>query len=186
MRKLQRWWHGVSRCIVDMKIFQSCVWIVRDICHFSVLIKNDGLDACSMLIKHHFISVICKYHTFSLVGSFSCPSPNVVQHCFLQRCQNCKTVLRSFYLVAVLTTPALTRPGGAVWARPGAVTDCSPQTWTWTWQRSTLELQTINRRSCTTTEKAHTRAFSWLKAPTSAFTFKTLLKHYAKRALTGL
>ena len=36
----------------------------------------------------------------------------------------------------------------------------------------------------TITEKAHTRAFSWLKAPTSAFTFKTLLRHYAKRALT--
>ena len=27
-------------------------------------------------------------------------------------------------------------------------------------------------------EKAPTRAFSWLKAPTSAFTFKTLLRHY--------
>ena len=27
-------------------------------------------------------------------------------------------------------------------------------------------------------------AFSWLKAPTSAFTFKTLLRHYAKRAFT--
>ena len=27
---------------------------------------------------------------------------------------------------------------------------------------------------CTITEKASTRAFSWLKAPTSAFTFKTL------------
>ena len=36
----------------------------------------------------------------------------------------------------------------------------------------------------TITEKAPTRAFSWLKAPTSAFTFKTLLRHYAKRALT--
>ena len=34
------------------------------------------------------------------------------------------------------------------------------------------------------TEKAPTRAFSWLKAATSAFTFKTLLRHYAKRALT--
>ena len=34
------------------------------------------------------------------------------------------------------------------------------------------------------TEKAPTRAFSWLKAATTAFTFKTLLKHYAKRALT--
>ena len=32
---------------------------------------------------------------------------------------------------------------------------------------------------CTITEKAPTRAFSWLlKAPTSAFTFKTLLRHY--------
>ena len=33
---------------------------------------------------------------------------------------------------------------------------------------------------CTITEKAPTRAFSWLKA---AFTFKTLLRHYAKQAL---
>ena len=32
------------------------------------------------------------------------------------------------------------------------------------------------------TEEAPTRAFSWLKAPTSAFTFKTQLKHYAKQA----
>ena len=28
------------------------------------------------------------------------------------------------------------------------------------------------------------RAFSWLKAATTAFTFKTLLRHYAKQALT--
>ena len=34
------------------------------------------------------------------------------------------------------------------------------------------------------TEKAPTRAFSWLKAATTAFTFKTLLRHNAKRALT--
>ena len=39
---------------------------------------------------------------------------------------------------------------------------------------------------CTITEKAPTRAFSWLKAPTSAFTFKTLLRHYAKRAARSL
>ena len=32
-------------------------------------------------------------------------------------------------------------------------------------------------------EKAPTGAFSWLKVPTSAFTFKTLLRHYAKQAL---
>ena len=36
----------------------------------------------------------------------------------------------------------------------------------------------------TITEKAPTRAFSWLKAPTSAFTFKTLLRHYAEQVLT--
>ena len=36
------------------------------------------------------------------------------------------------------------------------------------------------------TEKAPTRAFSWLNAATTAFTFKTLLRHYAKRALTPL
>ena len=34
------------------------------------------------------------------------------------------------------------------------------------------------------TKKAPTRAFSWLKEPTSAFTFKTLSRHYAKWALT--
>ena len=37
---------------------------------------------------------------------------------------------------------------------------------------------------CTITEKAPTRAFSWLKAATTAFTLKTLLRHYAKQALT--
>ena len=37
---------------------------------------------------------------------------------------------------------------------------------------------------CTITEKAPIRAFSWLKAATTAFTFKTLLRHYAKKVLT--
>ena len=45
----------------------------------------------------------------------------------------------------------------------------------------TLELQTKVREHFTILEKAPTRAFTWLKAPTSAFTFKTLLRHYAKR-----
>ena len=44
--------------------------------------------------------------------------------------------------------------------------------------------KSIHLWSCTITEKALTRAFSWLKAPTTAFTFKTLLRHYAKQALT--
>ena len=47
-------------------------------------------------------------------------------------------------------------------------------------------LLTINRRSCTITEKAPTRAFTWLKAATTAFTFKTLLRHYAKWAKRAL
>ena len=34
------------------------------------------------------------------------------------------------------------------------------------------------------TEKAPTRPFSWLKAATTAFTFKILLRHYAKQTLT--
>ena len=45
-----------------------------------------------------------------------------------------------------------------------------------------LEL-TINIRKFSQspiTEKTPTWAFSWLKVPTSAFTFKILLRHYAK------
>ena len=34
------------------------------------------------------------------------------------------------------------------------------------------------------TKKAPTRAFSWLKAATTAFTFETILRHYAKQPLT--
>ena len=41
-------------------------------------------------------------------------------------------------------------------------------------------------RSFTITENAPTRAFSWLKAATTAFTFKTVLRYYSnsKHALT--
>ena len=53
-----------------------------------------------------------------------------------------------------------------------------------TYYCSALELQTKVREDVTITETASTRAFSGLKAPTSSFTFKTLLRHYAKRALT--
>ena len=52
------------------------------------------------------------------------------------------------------------------------------------WSASVLEIQTKAIRRFVITEKAPTRAFSWLKAGTTAFTFKTLLRHYAKRALT--
>ena len=47
----------------------------------------------------------------------------------------------------------------------------------------TLVLQTKAIRRFVITEKAPTRAFSWLKAAATAFTFKTLLRHYAKWAL---
>ena len=42
----------------------------------------------------------------------------------------------------------------------------------------------ISIRRFVITEKAPTRAFSWLKVATTTFTFKTLLRHYAKQALT--
>ena len=54
-------------------------------------------------------------------------------------------------------------------------------------QHSCWVLSSASKRSIrrfVITEKAPTRAFSWLKAATTAFTFKTLLRHYAKRALT--
>ena len=39
------------------------------------------------------------------------------------------------------------------------------------------ELQTKVREDFTITEKARTKASSWLKAPMNAFNFKTLLRH---------
>ena len=47
-----------------------------------------------------------------------------------------------------------------------------------------LVLQKRSIRRIVITEKALTRDFSWLKAATTTFTFKTLLRHYAKWALT--
>ena len=57
-------------------------------------------------------------------------------------------------------------------------------------QRKASEIASAANRSigsttgCTISDKALTRAFSWLKAATTAFTFKTLLRHYAKQAST--
>ena len=48
---------------------------------------------------------------------------------------------------------------------------------------SKMERNSASKRSIRrfiVTEKVPTRAFSWLKAATTAFTFKTLLRHYAK------
>ena len=49
-----------------------------------------------------------------------------------------------------------------------------------------LEIQMkVSTRRLAIMEKAPTSsAFSWLKVATTAFTFKTLLRHYAKQALT--
>ena len=44
-----------------------------------------------------------------------------------------------------------------------------------------VEIQTKAIRRFVITEKAPTRAFSWLKAGTTALTFKTLLRHYAEQ-----
>ena len=50
--------------------------------------------------------------------------------------------------------------------------------------RLKVELQTNFREDFTITEKAPTRAFSWLKVHTSAFTFKTLLsRHFATQGV---
>ena len=49
---------------------------------------------------------------------------------------------------------------------------------------SIIELQTMVREDFTITENALTKAFSWLKVLTSAATFKTLFRHYAKQAVT--
>ena len=44
--------------------------------------------------------------------------------------------------------------------------------------RASNEGYTKVRDDFTITEKTPTRAFSWLKAPTSTFIFKTLLRHW--------
>ena len=44
----------------------------------------------------------------------------------------------------------------------------------------------MSNRRFVITEKTPTRAFSWLKVATTAITFKTLLRHYAKWSLTPL
>ena len=49
---------------------------------------------------------------------------------------------------------------------------------------SRLVLQKFHPKVRNHGEGPPTMAFSWLKAATTAFTFKTLLRHYSKRALT--
>ena len=50
-------------------------------------------------------------------------------------------------------------------------------------QDSAVKRSIGSTTGCTITEKAPTRAFSWLKAPTSAFTFKTLLTPFCRELI---
>ena len=86
--------------------------------------------------------------------------------------------------------------------RPSATPPCCSSSWVGTWSTVILEtyceillspsiLQYLrysaSKRSIqrfVITDYAPTRAFSSLKAATTAFTFKTQLRHYAKQALT--
>ena len=75
-------------------------------------------------------------------------------------------------------------------AWPRSCWGCSPRAW-WsgTWRTTTRPAfrwwckgaPSDSQSVFTIPEKAPTRAFFWLKAPTSAFTFKTLLRHYANQ-----
>ena len=76
------------------------------------------------------------------------------------------------YLVSVLEAAA------GCCSVPGSVDCCPAISSQWLW--SSADDPSVSLSVFTITEKAPTRAFSWLKVPT----FKTLLRHYAKRALT--
>ena len=93
-------------------------------------------------------------------------------------------------------------PWGRAWRRPAARrgrgggrsgspgtrgTSChrTPRPGSWSIVRVITSAPKRSIRRFITTEKAPTsRAFSWLKAAATAFTLKTLLRHYAKLALT--
>ena len=62
--------------------------------------------------------------------------------------------------------------------------DTSTQMTRHRWMEINISASKSYIRRFVITEKAPARAFSYLKAATTAFTFKTLLRHYAKRALT--
>ena len=70
--------------------------------------------------------------------------------------------------------------GAETWSRGSQAVTWGTNIFTQTRHQTSCSIRSIGFH----TEKAPTRAFSWLKAPISAFTFKTLLRHYAKQALT--
>ena len=88
-----------------------------------------------------------------------------------------RTRLTTVIIRHTRTTPSNHGDGGR--AAPGNTRQPAPLS------PRIVQISAVKRSTGSTiTEKAPTRAFSWLKAPTSAFTFKTLLRHYAERALT--
>ena len=76
----------------------------------------------------------------------------------------------------------LPRPRGTDTPPGGNINNtCTTKDWTFVvW----ISASKSSIRMFVITEKAPTRAFFWLKAASTAFTFKTLLRHYAKQALT--
>ena len=81
------------------------------------------------------------------------------------------------------------------WPRAGHVTSDLTADWSIRWRECVrsveAELEQSSRHDRWLTNSAVKRsigstigAFSWLKVPNSAFTFKTLLRHYAKQTLT--
>ena len=91
----------------------------------------------------------------------------------MKRCQNLTFSLSSLILLICLWCGSLRLVSLSSSCCPASVSS-------WSCSCSWLELQTKVREDFTITEKASTRAFSWLEAPTNAFTFNTLLRHYAE------
>ena len=115
---------------------------------------------------HHliFVNANTKYFYLNIYLAKFADSHNPVSHCIITRCVDARC--------------GVTSPCG-VWAGQGSSDD---------WSRTSiqiLELETNLREvwNCTITDKAHTRAFSLLKAATT-FAFQNLLWHYAEHALT--
>ena len=83
------------------------------------------------------------------------------------------------------TAHPLKEPGVGMWKmlqKCGTHATATPQLPTATWHRPGIWTSAVNRLIGEVVQSR--RAFSWLKVATTAFTFKTLLRHYAKWVLT--
>ena len=126
---------------------------------------------------------------YDLIPAVRVPPPVSVSHLVVRVLGPAEEEFQAGYLKAPSHTH-LARQKAAMTAAPwssvvsrSAATMWRLCTWAARWRvRSSASKSSIRR--FVITEKAPTRAFSWLKAATTAFTFKTLLRHYANRALT--